>query len=260
MSELVMNNVKEKLSKSREMCENMSERAYLLADYMSEIVDDTISPSGLADCLSRAVEDTYQERWREGTKNDKLREAFVLYPKLIRNQAVNIPRIIDAVADEDFAEEFRSICKERFGFDPPKSSNTKLKDYPESVQVAAMWWTVAIFDPNTFAKLTTPGSSLPSSIAAIVAASIDPKSYSKDELIIFALTLAEEIMERMNAWGNCTVSVDYHPDEILKAAGNKIKVPEMFGYPLRTHMTIWKYKVEVKVGDGAEFVTLWTEK
>ncbi len=257
MAEKVMNNVREKLSQSRKMCEGMSERAYLLADYMSEIAaSDTITPFGLVACLSRAIEDTYQERWREGTKKQELCLSLLEDAKRIRNQAVNIPQIIDVIADEDFAEEFRAICKEKFDFNPPKYGTPKqLEEYPEYVKVAVNWWANAIFFP----KLDTPGAAVPTFLVQIIEEEVGVKSYSNEELLNFKTTLADEIMEDINAWGVCNLSVDYHPCDALEVAGKKIDVHQAFGYPLRTSMSIWKHEVEVKVGDGGKFKTLWTK-
>lgn len=256
MAKKVMYNVREKLSKSRELCAGMSERAYLLADYMSEISPDTISPLGLAVCLIRAVRDISQERrWMKIAKKEELRYQLLGISRKIRNQAENIPQIIDVIADEDFAEEFRVICKEKFDFDPPKyGTSKKLEEYPEYVKVAVKWWSSVLFCP----KLDTPGSAVPSSLASIIKEEVNLKSYSLEELLIFEETLASEIMEDITAWGVCTLSVDYHPCEELKFAGDKVGVHQVFGYPLKTSMEIWKYKVEVRVGVGREFKTIWT--
>ena len=256
MAEKVMNNVREKLSKCRELCESMSERAYLLADYMSEIVPDTVSSLGLAVCLARAVRDISQERrWMKVAKKEELRYQLSFISKKIRNQAENIPQIVDVIADEDFAKEFREICKEQFGFNPPKYGTTKqLEEYPEYVKVAVNWWKDALFCP----KLDTPGAAVPSSLASIIKEEVGLKSYSLEELLIFETTLASEIMEEITAWGVCNLSVDYHPCDALEAAGKKFGVHQAFGYPLKTSMSIWKYKVGVRVGDVGKFKTLWT--
>lgn len=255
MAEKVMNNVRKKLSKCREVCENMSERAYLLADYMSEIVPDTVTPSELAACLLKAIEDTKQERWRKFTKNQELRLSLITDSERIRNQAENIPQIIDVIAEEDFAEEFRAICKEKFNFNPPKYGTPKnLDEFPEYVKVAVDWWADAILCP----KLDTSGSSVPSSLASIIEAEVGVKSYSTEELLIFKITLADEIMECINAWGVCKLSVDYHPCDSLERAGKKFGVHQAFGYPLRTSMSIFEYEVKVRVGDAGKFKTLWT--
>ena len=255
MTENVMYNVREKLSKSRELCEGMSERAYLLADYISEIAPDSITPFGLAECLLRAIEDTYQEGWRKGTIKKELRLSFVLDSKRIRNQAVNIPQIIDVIGDKDFAEEFRTICKEQFDFNPPKYGTQKqLEDYPEYAKVAVNWWAKAILFP----KMNTSGAAVPSSVYSIIEEEVDTRSYSEEDLLVFKTTIADEIMEDITAWNVCTLSVDYHPCDALKVAGNKIGVHKVFGYPLRTDMSIWEYEVKVRVGDGAKYETLWT--
>lgn len=254
MTKKVMNDVKKKLSQSREMCPGLSERAYILAEYMSEIAPNKTSPLGLAVCLARAVRDTYQERWRKRTRKEELWNHLLLDAKRIRNQAVNIPQIVDVIAEADFAEEFRTICKEQFNFDPPRYGTSQQKEYPEYVKVAVDWWANAIIAP----KLDTEGAAISSDLAGIIEEEEGIVSYLVEDINAFKATLAEEIMEDMTARGVCTLSVDYHPCEALEAAGKKIGVHQAFGYPLKTSMTIWKYMVEVQVGYGAERKTLWT--
>lgn len=266
MSEKVMNNMKEKLSKCRELCVGMSERAYLLADYMSEIVPDTVTPYELTKCLIEALEDIDQERCRKRTKKEELLYYLNLDKTRIRYQAVNIPRMIDEIADVEFAEEFRSICdeafaekfrstcKEKFGFDPIKHDNAKLQDYPDYVQVAVKWWADAISSP----KLDTKGSSVSSFFAEFIKKEVGVKAYSSKELLDFKITLADEIMEDIIAWEVCTLSVDYQPCDALVAAGKKIGTDQYFGYPLKTSMTIFQYEVKVYVGVVGECKTLWT--
>lgn len=65
-----------------------------------------------------------------------------------------VPQVIDAIANEDFANEFRKICKELLNFDPPKrerkyDQNADIDgDYPEYVKVAVNWWANAIANPK----------------------------------------------------------------------------------------------------------------
>lgn len=240
MAPNVISNVKDKLSKSRELCEGMSERAYLFADYMSEITPDIITPLELAECLETAVSDISQEqRWRKIAKKGELRWQLSFIAKKIQNQSVNFPQIIDVIANEDFAKEFRAICNEKFDINPPKYGTTELSEYPEYVKVAVNWWTNAI----TLLRINLPSSSVPN-----------------EDLLIFKTTLANEIMEDVMAWGCCILSVEYQPCNALATAGNKIGISKTFGYPLLTSMTIWKSKVKVRVGYGTKSKTLWTSK
>lgn len=43
----IMNNIKEKLANSRELCPGMSKDFYLLTDYMSDVCNDTLVPMGI---------------------------------------------------------------------------------------------------------------------------------------------------------------------------------------------------------------------
>lgn len=255
MASNVLNNVKEKLSKSRELCEGMSERAYLFADYMSEISPNTITPPELAECLQTAVTDIRQEeRWRKIAKKGELRWQLSFIAKKIANQAINFPQIIDVIANEDFAQEFRAICKENFNINPPKYASTEFIDYPESVKVAVIWWTNVI----SLLKTTSCCSSVSNFLSEISIEQVNSKSYSNEDLHIFQATLASEILEDITAWKTCILSVEYTPCNALETAGNKIGVSNLWGYPFKTSMTISKSKVRIKVGDSMEFKTLWT--
>lgn len=44
---VVLNNVKEKLSRIREYCVGMSEDVYAITDHMSDIAEETFTPEGL---------------------------------------------------------------------------------------------------------------------------------------------------------------------------------------------------------------------
>lgn len=255
MATNVMSNVKEKLSQSRELCEGMSERAYLFADYMSEIIPDTLTPLELAEYLARAVADIGEEqRWRKIAKKGQLRYQLSFIPKKIQNQAVNFPQIIDTIAVTDFAEEFRAICKEKFDINPPKRGTTHFRDYPEYVKVAVNWWTNAI----SLLKTNAPYSPAPDFLLQAIPEEAVLKSYSDEDLLVFQETLANEIMEDVMAWGCCILSVEYQPCNALATAGDKIDISKVFGYPLLTSMTIWKSKVRVRVGYGTKSTTIWT--
>lgn len=57
MPERTMSNVREKLSKSREMCPRLSEEVYALTDHMSKVANDRLSPHGMVTFLALSMED-----------------------------------------------------------------------------------------------------------------------------------------------------------------------------------------------------------
>lgn len=253
MTERVMNNVNEKLSKSREMCAGMSEDVYALTDYMSKVANDTLVPQGLALCLALVLDDI--QKGRNGfacAESKELPKYLVEHKNQVLNQAVYIPQVIDAIADKEFAEEFRAICEETFGFNPPKRVNAELKgEYPEYVKVAVDWWANAVAAP----KLDN-GGDMPSFLFTMAANS--GKTHSEEEIAIFKATLAEEIIKSMERRNSCELSVDYHPCCSLAMAGDKIGIDSMMGYPWKTYMRITESEVKVSSGYGAGYETLWT--
>ena len=50
MTEKTMNNVREKLSRSREMCPGLSEEVYALTDYMASVANDKLLLQGMLSC------------------------------------------------------------------------------------------------------------------------------------------------------------------------------------------------------------------
>lgn len=61
MTEKTMNNVREKLSRSREMCPGLSEEVYALTDYMASVANDKLLPQGMLSCLVLSMIDIRRE-------------------------------------------------------------------------------------------------------------------------------------------------------------------------------------------------------
>ena len=217
-----MYNVREKLSHSRNLCFNLSERLYLLADYMAEVVMDSVTSDSLATSLETVSRDLYNYNWQGKTKNRKLQEHLLFDVKRIRNQIPNFPTMIDALADKSFAQEFRAICKKRYGFNPPPYGTKQ--EYPQYVEVAVEWWL------NTFSS---------------------SKSYSKKELQLFRTTIAREIMEDIMAWDLCSLSIGYLPCEAIELAMQTLGISQI----CPTTMIIRSELIEIKVNGKTE--TLW---
>lgn len=221
-----INNLKEKLSFSRELCiPNLSERLHIFADYMSAIISDSpITPDGLAFYLETAMKDLQQHNWQGKTESRILQEHLLFDAKRIRNQICNFPLIIDALssADSSFAQEFRAICMERYGFNPLPYGTEQ--EYPEYVKVAVEWWL------NIF------GSS---------------KSYSNKELQLFRTTIAQEITEDIMAWELCNLSIGYLPCEAIQMAIKTLGIPNISP----TTMIIQKHCVQIKTNGYTEI--LW---
>ena len=254
MTGRVMDNVNKKLSKSREMCPGLSEEVYALTDYMAVVANECLVPIGLAIVLTMALEDVKRET--NGFSNAIQKEKFkylVEHRTQVLAQAVYVPQIIDAIADEDYAKEFRTICKEVLGFDTPKRTekynlNAELDgDYPEYVKVAVNWWANAISNPK-FDKGDDRSSGTMAFLSRMMVNC--KKSISQKQLNIFKKELANLIVTQMKqSWsGECTISVDYNPDEILSSAAQKAGLDTGFGFPWKTGMRISQNKVTASAG------------
>lgn len=250
----IMNNVREKLSKARENCVGMSEEVYAVTDYMSVVANDTLYPQGLAMCLVLVMDDV--QRGRCGFASSTVKE-LPLYLREHKSQVLSqmpyVLQVIDEVAEHEFAEEVRSICKKMMNWDPPKRTKAEMDDsYPAYVKAAVDWWANAIASP----KLDN-GDELSFMLMQMLSAT--GKSYSAEEVKVFKTTLAKGIINEMKEYGRCTLSVDYHPCGLLADAGAKIGVSTMSGWPWKTTMYVSEKRVEVFAGYGAPCKILWTD-
>lgn len=256
MKEFLMNDAKERFSNVREKCVGMSEEIYALTEYISAVVgDEPIAPAGLAFFMLYIQEDI--QKGKSGFKSFKGE-----FPKYLidnKNQVLSqmgyFSQVVDAVADEEFAEDFRNAFKAFCGVNlPPKRVNAEVDSkYPENIKAAVDWWANAILAP----KLDN-GEELNPLILMLAGGS--RKSYKEDDIKLFKDTLAEGIQKEIEDRGGCLVCVDYHPCRILAEAGDKIRVDSMMGYPWKTNIEISESRVVVSAGYGAGYETIWTKK
>lgn len=246
-----MSNIRQKLANVRELCPGMSKDFYLLTDYMSENTNDELVPMGMI-MLSICVRDDL-EKGRNGFGRS-FPEELTRRKDFVKDEIQWIPQLVDAIADEEFAEEFRLHWKECFGYDTPKRVNTKAVDtdvrYPEYVKAATDWWANAIISPKF-----DNGEALPAPLSFLMAGSA--KEYTPAEIKTFKEALAKGIMDEMSNYGRCTLDVDYHPCRVLASAGDLIGVNDMTGYPCKTYMSISEEEVAVRAGYGAPREVIW---
>lgn len=265
MTEKTMNNVREKLSRSREMCPGLSKEVYALTDYMASVANDKLLPQGMLSCLVLSMIDIRREiNGFSCEESNEFPEYLSKHKLQILAQAVYFPQVIDAIADEDFANEFRKICKELLQFDPPKreekyNQNAEIGgDYPEYVKVAVNWWANAIVNP----KFDNGDDSVAGEMTFLLAMMVNSKnSISKEQIAIFKKELAQLIIEKMDSSfvGECRLGVDFHPDRLLYTAAQKAGIDNNMGFPWKTNMRITKNNVSVSAGYAAPWETLWEE-
>lgn len=250
MAEIIMQGVKRRFSKARELCVGMSEEIYVLTDYISVVTNDSLVPKGLVTCFACVLDDIEKGRCGFANKTE-IPEIFIKRKELVKAQFPYLVQVVDVIADEDFAEEFRILCKAFLGFNPPKRTDAKVDEkYPDYVKAAVDWWANAILSP----KLDN-GEELPAMLTSLISGSA--KSYTEEQIKLFKDTLAEGIMEKMKERSVCEISVDYHPCLILAEAGEKIGVPNMTGYPWKTDMRVEENLVRV-AGYGEGYKTVWS--
>ncbi len=249
---ILLSNAKQKFASAKTMCPGMSDDVYALTDYISLVVQDDVVPKGLALCMV-LIQDDLQKNRNGFRSNEPLPE----YLSNHRNQAIAqmayIPQVVDAIADEEFAEEFRKICSEFFGFNTPKRVIVDGDvQYPENVRVAVDWWANAIQSP----KIDNGANIDPFFLMMI---SGNRKEHSKEEIKIFKDSLASDISEELENYGRCSLSADYQPCEILSRAGKKIGLGGL-DYPVKTRMRISNEAVEVVEGYGANTKVIWSKE
>ena len=251
MKEVTMTNVREKLANARNLCPGMSKDFYILTDYMSENTNDELVPMGmllLTVCVQSDIETGCNGFGKDFSEEIVQRRNFV------KDEIQWIPQLVDAIADEEFATEFRMHWKECFGTVPPKRVDTKAvetdTEYPAYIKVAIDWWANAIISPKF-----DNGEALPALFAFLMASAT--KEYTPAEIKTFKEALANGIQDEMSEYGRCNLSVDYHPCRVLANAGNLIGVNDMTGYPCKTDMYISEKEVSVSAGYGAPREVIW---
>lgn len=259
-------NVKKKLSQSKEKCPGLNEEVYILADYISKVISDECEPLDMLVCLVLSLADV--RRGRSGFASN----GYKKMPKRIENrkaqilaQAVFFPQIVDAVLDENFATEFRKLCKVKLGFNPPKREKVydQYEDiegnYPEYVKVAANWWANAIQHP----KFDNGSNDVNEIRTKMLTKMVNAKNkITQEQIENFKQNLAKKILHEVECSQNeqFTISVDYEPDQILYLSAKDAGIEETESFPWKTDMQVTKKKVCVSAGGNAEWKTIWSKK
>lgn len=265
MAKKLASNMKKRLSQCKQKCPGLNEEVYILAEYISKVISDECDPLDLLVCLALSLADV--RRGRSGFVNygyQILPEQIEVRKAQIIAQAVFFPQIVDAILDENFATEFRVLCKKKLGFDPPKREKTYNQheeiggNYPEYVVVAVNWWTNAIRHP----KFDTGSNEVNEIRTQMITKMVNAKSkITKEQIKNFKSILAKMILQKMKDSGHneLIISVDYAPDQILYLSARKAGIKETESFPWKTNMLITPDKVCVSSGEYATSITIWSK-
>ncbi len=118
-------NLKDSLRNSRVLCPGLCEIDYQIADALSEAI-------GNQDLYALALVNKLALIFTQPSDT---------HP--ILQDSLFITQIIDAIATEEYADEFRTLCKNVFDWDTTKRFNVTTSDYKDRpyIDFAANWWT-----------------------------------------------------------------------------------------------------------------------
>lgn len=232
--------LKEGLNKARELCPGMSEVDYLFAERIASSIQDEIVPEGFSIIVAETLYDLKNQSKQE---DDKVPAEEYL------NNAQFILQILDAVADKNFTEEVRKLCREAYRWKTPHMTIIKdEEEFPENVKAAIDWWS---------ARIQRQGGTVaagPFRLPAIV------HEFTENEMRTFRSTLAHGIMDGLDKFGSVNLVVDYKPcsAELISAArAAGFEDSAIFFFPSKTKMNVRKNCVEVCSGYSGKFVVLW---
>ena len=251
MKETTLTNIREKMANARELCPGMSSDFYILTDYVSKNTNDELVPMGMMMLIVCVRNDI--ETGRNGFGGD-FPEELSQRLDFVKDEIQWFPQLVDAIADEEFATEFRMHWKDSFGTVPPKRVDANAvetdTEYPAYIKAAIDWWANAILSSTS-----DNSEALPAFLAFLMEEA--EKDYTSSEIKTFKEALAKEIQDELSKYGRCSLSVDYYPCSALANAGNLIGIDDMTGYPYKTSMYISETKVSVRAGYGAPTKTIW---
>lgn len=250
-AELLIQGVCEKFAGARESCPGMSDEVYAICDYLAAVANDTLKPAGITMMLIGVMSDLDKKRCGFADKT-KFPEYLATHSLQAKAQLPYVLQVVDAIAEEDFAEAVRADCKEVFHWNIPKRVKVSSPASEHAnINAAVNWWTEAIQCP----KMDNGTDELSMLMAMLGGGS--NRQLTESELQIFREKLTEGITHRMEEMGCATLSVDYGPDWILGEAGSAIGLGQ-FSFPCKTTMWITENKVSVSAGYSAPEETIWS--
>ena len=124
--------LREGLKNARILCPGLSEIDYQVADTLSKTINSKLVPMGLVWSLALLFEGIEPEPENEHSEDRPSEE-----------NAMFFTQIIDTIANEEFANEFRDLCKKVFDWDTAQRINVAPGEYFKNephVIFATIWW------------------------------------------------------------------------------------------------------------------------
>jgi len=243
-----LSEAKKKLAACREMCPGLSEYTYALTDYLAEHVQDSTAPEGLMLFLVLALYDI--ERGRTNVESRQLSEPLVKNKQEVLRDAMYVQLVVDEIAEKEFAEKFRALCKDLLGYDTKKPEKAEpvvksMEEYADCIDEAAKWWTNIIMNP--------PKESSISSEEHIGRILKGGNALTKIQGMIFKNALENEIREVLKTEEVCIISVEYQPCAMLEKAAKSIGMKNT-QFPWKTKMMVRKEQVVVSSASGTKII------
>lgn len=254
MKESILKDARSKFQKARELCPGMSEEVYILTDYISEHDShDEVIPEGMVVLFALVQDDLHRGRCGFAGSDGSVPEAFLTRTNQLKAQFCYVLQVVDAIADEEFADAVREGCQQAFGWSVPKQ--IKVDDqlsYPPYIMAAVDWWTDAVQHPKM-----DNGDSAMGMFMALFGGSALAKNFTEGELSAFRATLAKGIeTELAEGRDSVRLSVDYGPEGVLAEAGDAANMGG-FAFPCKTTMYVSTTSVKVSAGYAAPYETIW---
>lgn len=252
MHELILDNVRSKFQRARELCPGMSEEVYALTDYLGKYANDRLDPDGMTMVFLLVQGDLLQGRCGLAGSDNPIPKEFLTQREQLESQFCYILQVVDAIADEEYAEAVRDKCQRTLGWVVPKQ--VKINDqlpYPPYVMAAVDWWTNAVYHPKM-----DDGSGF-MSLVMLLRNEASAKGPTEKAIRKFRKVLAKGIMSRMRKGYNPVIlMVDYHPGGALAEAGKAAKMRDL-SFPCKTTMEVRKTIIKVSAGYQAPYETIW---
>lgn len=229
----------------------MSEEFYALSSYFAQALGDNPDPIASLPVVVCVMDDVSKGSCGFARKMD-FPEIFIKRKEFVQAEFPNLVYYIDEFLP-DVAEIFRAALSASMNCDVPKLKHAKFaEDVPENIRVATEWWLQQIQHPYM-----DNGEPTMSSFVARFGGGCRAKP-TDVEVEKFTEIFVKKLSAALMARDGIELRVDYFPwDDVLASIEEELKFGQ-FVWPCKTAMLVYKDRVEVSLGYGAEWKTIWS--